>query len=155
MRIILEGADGTGKTTLARILADKYAVDICHCTQYDPTDYNFYFHSIRKNNVIWDRHTIGELIYPGVFNRIPKIGTEEVRSILYHAKAIGTKIFILTEDIKIIKERLLRRGTEDTRILNNIEWINNEFLNYSRLYDIPAINTSKMTLGEIFKLVEE
>ena len=42
MRIILEGCDGTGKTTLANILAFKYGLDICHCTASDPSDFQFY-----------------------------------------------------------------------------------------------------------------
>lgn len=155
MRVILEGADGTGKTTLAKILAYKYDLDICHCTQYDPADYDFYRQSIRKNNVIWDRHTVGELIYPSIFNREPKIGTEDARLVIHYAKEEGTKIFILTEDLELIRKRLTERGTEDERILKNIKWINDQFLFYADQYNIPVINTSKMTLNEIFKLVEE
>lgn len=155
MRVILEGADGTGKTTLAKILADKYGLDICHCTQYDPSDYNFYRQSVRKNNVIWDRHTIGELIYPEVFNREPKIGTEDARLVIHYAKEEGTKIFVLTENVDLIIKRLNERGTEDERILTNIKWINDQFLFYADQYNIPVISTSKMTLDEIFKLVEE
>lgn len=155
MRIILEGADGTGKTTLAKILAYKYGLDICHCTQFDPADYDFYRQSVRKNNIIWDRHTIGELIYPKIFFRKNKIGTEDTRLVIHYARKEGTKIFILTEDKDIIKKRLLERGGEDVRILNNIEWINDQFLFYAEQYHIPVIRTSKMTLDEIFKLVEE
>ena len=39
MKIILEGCDGTGKTTLAKLLAEKYGLDICHCTAEDPKDF--------------------------------------------------------------------------------------------------------------------
>lgn len=155
MRIIIEGADGTGKTTLAKILAYKYGLDVCHCTQYDPADYDFYRQSIRKNNVIWDRHTIGELIYPYIFNREPKIGTEDARLVIHYAKKEGSKIFILTEDLELIQKRLIERGTEDERILKNIKWINDQFLFYSDQFHVPVISTSKMTLNEIFKLVEE
>lgn len=154
-RIILEGADGTGKTTLAKILAYKYGLDVCHCTQYDPADYDFYRQSVRKNNVVWDRHTIGELIYPNIFNREPKIGTEDARLVIHYAKKEGSKIFILTEDLELIQKRLIERGTEDERILKNIKWINDQFVFYSDQFHVPVISTSKMTLNEIFKLVEK
>lgn len=154
MRIILEGCDGTGKTTLANILAFKYGLDICHCTASDPSDFQFYKHTVRKDNVIWDRHTIGELIYPEIFSREPKTSTEDARIVLWNAKELGAKCFVLTERPSVIRERLLTRGNEDPRILNNIEKINNEFLFYADQYNIPIINTSYMTLGEIFSMIE-
>lgn len=154
-RIILEGADGTGKTTLANILAFKYGLDICHCTQHDPADFEFYKESVRKNNIIWDRHTIGELIYPSIFKRKQQIATEDARIVLWNARELGTKVFVLTEDPLLIQNRLLNRGGEDPRIFNNIEKINDQFLFYADKFHIPVISTSKMTLNEIFKLVEE
>ena len=76
--VILDGCDGTGKTTLAKIIAAKYGWDICHCTGDDPKDYEFYRQTGKKQNVVWDRHTIGELIYPTVFNRKPELATAAV-----------------------------------------------------------------------------
>lgn len=154
-RIILEGPDGAGKTTLAKILADKYGLDVCHCTQHDPADYDFYRQSVRKNNVVWDRHTIGELIYPQVFSRYPKIGTEDARLVIHYAKEEGTKIFVLTEDLELIRKRLDERGTENKKIIENIKWINDQFVFYANQFHIPVISTSKMTLNEMYKLVEE
>ena len=155
MKIILEGCDGTGKTTLAKILAEKYGLDICHCTQHDAADYEFYRQTLRKENVVWDRHTIGELIYPRVFNRKPCLGTENARLIRHYAKEEGAKIFVLTADIETIRERLLERGNENVNILNNIERIDHEFKFYAEQFHIPVIDTSKMTLQQIFDLIEE
>lgn len=153
MRIILEGADGVGKTTLAKILADKYNLDICHCTQYDPADYNFYRESVRKNDVIWDRHTLGELIYPTIFERKQQIATEDARLVIHHALELDTKVFVLTTDLETIRYRLIHRGTEDPRILYNIESINQQFINIAKAFCIPIIDTSTMTLGDIYNLV--
>lgn len=155
MRIILEGADGVGKTTLANILSFKYGLDICHCTQHDPADFHFYKESVRKNNVIWDRHTIGELIYPKIFNRKQQITGEDARIVLWNAKELGTKIFVLTEDPLLLQMRLLNRGGEDSRIFDNIEMINNQFVFYAEQFNIPVISTSSMTLNEIFTMVEK
>ena len=155
MRIILEGADGVGKTTLANILAFKYGLDICHCTQHDPADFRFYKESVRKNNVIWDRHTIGELIYPGIFNRKQQITGEDARIVLWNAKELGAKIFVLTEDLFLLQKRLLDRGGEDPRIFDSINRINNLFVFYAEQFNIPVISTSSMTLDEIFNMVEK
>lgn len=155
MKIILEGVDGAGKTTLAKILAEKYGLDICHCTQYDAADYDFYRQTVRKENVVWDRHTIGELIYPTIFDRKQQISTEDVRLVIHYAKEAGAKIFVLTADMDVIYRRLNERGNEDFRIYENVDYIDNLFRFYADQYHVPVINTSKMTLQEIFNLVEE
>ena len=156
MRIILEGCDGTGKTTLAKILAEKYGLDVCHCTQHDAKDYSFYRQTVRKDNVVWDRHTLGELIYPKIFNRKQEIGPEEARLVMHYARKEGTKIFVLTCDHDVIMERLKKRNPpEDNRILDNISKIDDSFKFYAGHFFVPVIDTSKMTLQEIFDLVEE
>lgn len=154
MRIVLEGVDGVGKTTLAKILAYKYNLDICHCTQYDASDYNFYKQTLRKENVIWDRHTIGELIYPTIFNRKQQVSIEEVEDILNFAKLENIKVFVLTTDMDKIKDRLSKRGNENKHILDNLDWINEQFKLYANKFNVKIIDTSKMTLEEIFNLIE-
>lgn len=155
MRIILEGCDGTGKTTLANLLASKYNLDICHCTTVDPNDFQFYKQAVRKNNVVWDCYAIGELIYPEIFSRKTDISPEDVRIILWNIKELGGKCFVLTERPSVIKKRLLAKGIKDFKILGNIEKINNEFIFYANQYNIPVINTSYMTLSEIFEMIEK
>lgn len=155
MRIILEGCDGTGKSTLARLLADKYKLDLCHCTQSDPGDFEFYKQTARKDNVVWDRHTIGELIYPDVFGRKQKLSPEDARLVIYLARRAGAKILVLTADIDEIRRRLTARGTEDQRVLDKLEWIDERFKWFADMFDIPVIDTTKMMLQEIFTLVEQ
>lgn len=155
MRIILEGVDGAGKTTLAKILAEKYKLDICHCTQRDAADFEFYSQTTRKDDVVWDRHTIGELIYPDVFGRKQQISVEDARLTIHYFREQGGKVFVLTADDEVIKQRLLARGTEDYRIIQLCEDINHLFVKYAEAFCIPVIDTSKMTLNEIFNLMEE
>lgn len=155
MKIILEGADGTGKTTLAKILADRYGLDICHCTQDDPGDYDFYRQTLRKENTVWDRHTLGELIYPSVFDRKQKIGPEDARLLMHYAKEEGVKIFVLTADSHTMLKRITTRGNEDPRVIVNLNSIDRLFKRYADEFRVPIIDTSKMTLQEIFNLVEE
>lgn len=155
MRVIIEGCDGTGKTTLAKILAEKYNLDMCHCTQHDGKDYDFYFQTLRKENVIWDRHTLGELIYPEIFDRRPEITLEEVANLMRYVKENNIKIFVLTADQETLRKRLLSRGTEDYRIIKNCNEIDKQFKDFAAYFSIPVIDTTKMTLSEIYDLVKE
>lgn len=154
-RIIIEGCDGTGKSTLARLYANEYGLDYCHCTSTDPTDYSFYKNTIRKDNTVWDRHTIGELIYPKIFNRQQQISTEDARLVLAYGRNVGAKIFVLTADLDAIKERLEKRGGEDPRILDNLEFIDSQFRFFADQYAVPVIDTSKLTIAELFELIEK
>lgn len=155
MKIIIEGCDGVGKTTLVNLLANKYGLDVCHCTQHDPADFDFYKQTARKENIIWDRHTIGELIYPKVFNRKQQISPEDARIVLSYAKENGGKIFVLTAPNLTIRKRLLERNIpEDSKIMENIEMINDAFLFYAKAFNLPVIDTSCMNINEIFNMVE-
>nr|DAH90995.1 MAG TPA: putative nucleotide kinase [Caudoviricetes sp.] len=155
MKIILEGVDGAGKTTLAKILAEKYGLDICHCTQYDAADYDFYRQTVRKENVVWDRHTLGELIYPKIFNRKQQIGTEDARLVMHYAKQEGVIVLVLTADMPVLYERLdMRKEKEHKLIMENLDYINEQFKFYANEFHVPIIDTTKMTLQQIFDLVE-
>lgn len=153
MKIILEGCDGSGKTTLAKLLANECGLDYCHCTASDPGDFEFYSNTARKDNVVWDRHTIGELIYPHVFNRPAQITTEDARIVLAKARSEGAKVFVLTASMDVIKERLNKRGGENPKILENLDYINDQFVFYAQQFCIPVIDTSALTLNQLFGLV--
>lgn len=155
MRVILEGVDGAGKTTLAKILAERYGLDIAHCTQADAADYAFYRQTLRKENIVWDRHTLGELIYPKVFNRKAQIATEDARLITHYAKEEGVKILVLTADMPVLLERLNKRvPKENFLIMDNLDFIDSQFKFFAEHFHLPVIDTSKMTLNEIFNLIE-
>ena len=155
MKIILEGCDGTGKTTLAKMLADRYHLDICHCTSKDPKDFEFYKQTARKEDVVWDRHTIGELIYPDVFDREPQITPEDARIILGHARENGGKVFVLTAADDVIYGRLMSRDVpEDPRVLAQLMFINKRFKFFAEYFCVPIIDTSKLTINEIFDMID-
>ena len=154
MRIVLEGVDGAGRTTLAKILADKYGLDICHCTQHDAADFGFYSQTLRKENVVWDRHTVGELIYPKIFDRKMQMSPEDARLVTWYGREVDVRFFVLTADMDVIYSRLNERGNEDTRIYENISYIDHMFKFYAKNFYIPIIDTTKMTLQEIFNLIE-
>ena len=110
----------------------------------------------RKDNVVWDRHTLGELIYPKVFGRERQCCPEDARIVLTLGKQeLGLKTLVLTADLDVLKARLEARGNEHPSILKYLAWIDEQFRWYAADFNLPLIDTSKMTLDEIFKLIEE
>lgn len=149
MKIIIEGCDGTGKTTLAKQLAEKYELDVIHVTNRDSNCFGFYYFSIGKEDVVWDRNMIGEVIYPNIFERKGKIDAIDLKFLIDRAKSEGVIFLILTADHDEIYRRLYDRGNEMLRILNNFRDIDNQFRCIAKIHDIPLIDTSKISFEEI------
>lgn len=140
MKIVLEGCDGVGKTSIAKILAERYGLDIVHMTSDDPKDFLFYDQSLRKENVIYDRNVIGERVYPHVFKRPFELLDSELTAIIDRHKDVH--FFVITADDEEIRRRLHSRGYENDKIVENIELINTKFKLLAVINDIPVIDTT-------------
>lgn len=143
MRIIIEGADGTGKTTLAEQLANEFGLGLMHISNKDPNDLDFYYQLLRKDDVVYDRNLIGEMIYPKIFNRPGKLKEYELDYLMAKAEDLGFKIFVLTADDETLIKRLSQKE-EFNCVKDNISRINEDFLKYAGKYNLPVINTSKL-----------
>lgn len=66
MLVVLEGCDGTGKSTMAKRIASVLNAEIIHCSTKTPNDYDF-FHNIieasKTNNIVADRFFYGQFVY--------------------------------------------------------------------------------------------
>lgn len=161
MRIIIEGCDGTGKTSVAKILAEKYGCDLVHMTGDDPKDRDFYFQSIRKENVVYDRNVIGEMVYPYVFNRNPQLQHSDCIDILKGAHTLHVYVFVLTAKPETCKQRLMRRGNECKEVLDKLDYINAKFKTLAYECDhigVIEIDTTMLTIDQtaakIIKIIE-
>ena len=66
MLIILEGCDGTGKTTLANMLKPLLGAEIVHCTTQTPNTYGFFnniIYAAQKKHIIVDRFCYSQFVY--------------------------------------------------------------------------------------------
>lgn len=72
MKIIIEGPDGAGKTTLARELGEHLKWPVQHLTGSDDKVFmrNQFMNASVRNNVILDRYIISNLAYSYVFNGV-------------------------------------------------------------------------------------
>lgn len=153
MKIILEGCDGTGKTTLAKKLQDKYGIDYVHVTRNDPSTFEFYSQTMFKTNIVWDRHFIGEMIYPTVFNRKGNLRMAQFEILLELARSEKIVILILTAD----NETLIKNNNrpEYPEVIKNLLLINDQFKAFGDIYKIPIINVFKTNFDDIVKIIEK
>lgn len=152
-KIIIEGCDGTGKTTLCKKLAEHYGLDIVHVTSKDPNDFDFYRQLLRKTNVVFDRHFVGELIYPVIYNRVGKLsftGASYLRNICIEE---GVVVIVLTADIEEIRKRLQVRG-EETFVFNALPRILDQFSYLAEHLQIRMFDTSKDSFESICHYID-
>jgi thymidylate kinase len=67
-RIILEGSDQQGKTTLANYLREQLGWEINHFGK-PKENFNFFIDYITKPNVISDRNFLSEIVYSKINNK--------------------------------------------------------------------------------------
>lgn len=127
MNVIIEGPDATGKTTLSEKLKQKYNMDYMHLTSKTPNDLKFHLELLDNDNMVYDRFMCGEIVYPQIYNRPPKLTFEEACKIMNRIVDNGDILVIMyASDINVIKERLIARGEFD--YLKEIEEQNKLFI---------------------------
>ena len=111
MLIILEGADGAGKSTIAKRLARILNARIIHCTKDTPNDLA-YFRSIlyasEEQHIIADRFCYGQFVYQSEEER--KLTQDELYRLEADMLNMGAKVVYVTASEKTIETRLNNRN---------------------------------------------
>lgn len=122
MLIVLEGCDGSGKTTIANNLkAIMPNAEIVHCTTQTPNDFEFFMQLIlaaETRDIIADRFCYGQFVYQ----------PEEERHLtdkqLCHLETVmiaqGAKVIHVSAPVGTIKTRLGWRNEEPMHPVDEI-----------------------------------
>ena len=117
MNVILEGPDATGKTTLAEKLKKKYGMSVHHSTTKTRNDLAYHIDLLDyRTNTVFDRFSVGEYVFPKIYNRPDKLAAEDFTTI--DKRIIDNNdmfIIFVCSDLSILNERLIARG-EDSYI---------------------------------------
>ena len=73
MRVCLEGPDGSGKSTLVEYLQKNFNMKMIHSSSETANDLEYHMGLLEDNNVVLDRANLGEIVYPAIYNRAPKM----------------------------------------------------------------------------------
>lgn len=111
MLIVLEGCDGSGKTTVAANLANILPnAEIIHCTRETPNDYEF-FHGLIKagdtRNIIADRFCYGQFVYQEAKDR--PMDENDLLLLEIEMLSHGVKVIHVAAPVEEIAERLYLR----------------------------------------------
>lgn len=117
MKIIIEGARCTGKSTLAKNLNDLTGAAVYHATS--ETDNSLAWHTkqlMDGEDKILDRFQIGEIVYSKYYNRSPKI---RIREMFMMPSLAHDSLFIILHmgsgDERMLRHRMKKRFLETGR----------------------------------------
>lgn len=141
--IICSGMDAVGKSYLCEKLVKKYNLNVIHSTAKTSNTLEYHLNLLDYHtNTFFDRFHTGEIVFPFIYNREPKI-TEEEFNMITQRIIDNNDLYIImySSDFNIIKKRLEERG-EDTaweieeqakRYKEIAEYVKNKF-NYKNFY---------------------
>ena len=112
MLIVLEGCDGTGKSSIAKLIqAVMPNAEIIHCTAETPNDFKFFFKLIdigQYKNLILDRGMYGQFVYQSPEDR--KLSHKQLRSLEMRMLETGAKVVHVTAMKQTVEDRLNSRS---------------------------------------------
>ncbi|MGL4792456.1 MAG: hypothetical protein ACRC23_01900 [Aeromonas jandaei] len=131
--IVVEGTDGTGKSTFAKELAEKYNLMYMHIDGNHPNTYQSYatmlcdlISDINKegkySGVVFDRAWYGELVYGPVYRSESRISPHEIQKLEYIISTILDLDFkkylcvnTIANKLKVYKERGEEEASHDEK----------------------------------------
>lgn len=113
-----------GKSTLAKYLANKFNLEILHSSSETKNDLDYHIELIEKDNIVLDRANLGEIVYPLIYGREPKMTLDEQA---YFMTFCSTQkviyIIFYASNFNTLKDRLFNRG-DTKQVLNNAKRLN-------------------------------
>lgn len=114
MLIVLEGCDGSGKSSLANLLAnlcyDPGMVEVIHATRETPNDMEWFMGIMdraKDHTIIMDRAFWGQFVYQKPSER--KLGFEDLRKLECRLAEEGKLIYVYSPE-RVITRRLCNRN---------------------------------------------
>lgn len=109
--IVLEGIDGSGKTTLANILSQVLNAEVIHATRETPNDWDWFsgiMDKAKTKNIIMDRAFWGQFAYQKPSERA--LSFEQLHDLEHSLAVEGGKLIYVTANKEDIESRLASRS---------------------------------------------
>ena len=134
MLIVIEGCDGSGKSTLSNFLSDLLGGTVVHLSSNTTNNYATMMHIIESsedNIVIMDRSMYGQFVYQTEEERTEKnwLREKDLSEIEAYMLSVGVVPILCISDEETLKHRIAQRGDSATEFdkLNQLE-VQNRFI---------------------------
>lgn len=150
MVVMLDGCDGTGKTSISEKLANKLGCNIIRLTNGGDRSLMAYRELYSCKNVVHDRTFLSEVVYPKYFHRDSRLVSSDEAALfkLFRAK-FKNNTFILTASDNAIRERIGKRGDEFISDMNLFKQINADYIRLAKKEGYHIIDTTNKSIDVI------
>ena len=156
--IIIEGIDGTGKTTLAEELT-KLGYEKYHLS-YEEKSEEGYLRILQKDthSLVLDRSFISELVYGPILRNFSRINCKQTKNIISQYQKATTRIIYLKSSKESLQERR-KKDAEDIEMINKYyEALDSRYDRVIKImrqyYPVIEIDTSKHNMEAVMKMLE-
>lgn len=142
MIIIIEGPDGSGKTTLANKLSEQTGYPIEHRSKPETEEekkkmYDMYLQMCKsKRNVILDRCWYSEIVYGTVMRDASMISIYDMYALEKQLSKVGALLIYCTDTESALWRRATKRGEDYITSRDDFRSICEQ---YNKLMDMPHI----------------
>ena len=151
MRIILDGPDCVGKSTITEKLANSLGCNIVRLTYNGDRSLKAYYQMMTVDNVVHDRSFISEIIYPKYFGRACRLDFDYEKYLHKLIDNLSIKLIILTASPETLEKRMRSRGDDYINNIDKLAKINRDYLEYAREHNIAVIDVTNKSIDEIVK----
>lgn len=146
MNIVIEGCDGTGKTTLAKHLCERLGLYYWH--ESNPRNLEEYTSMLSSGGVVFDRFCFGQFVYNTEQER--KLSLEELKYLVNDVFAKTHTLFIYVDlSTDNIIARLNDRGEiADGHRADAVKWVKNIRGTYRELFDKTKVKYIEINGGD-------
>lgn len=122
MNIVIEGCDGTGKSTLAEYLCKRLNLYYWH--ESAPRTLEEYKQMLIPGGVVFDRFCFGQFVYNTPDER--KLSEEELKELIQFFKETQTLLLYVDAHTEVIVSRLIERGEgSKDQMCDMDKWVKN------------------------------
>ena len=155
MNIILEGPDASGKTLYAQKIAE-YGYNYQKCSPGSHAkesflDKSYFEECLEKDNMVFDRFFISELVFSSLYDRDSAITFSDVNKMISKNLDNIKLIILYASDLETLTARLIERGEFD--YLEEIDRQNKLFANFA--YVFAAYESDNIILIDVSKYNKE
>lgn len=150
MKIIVDGPNNVGKSSIIETITEYLDLDVVHCSKHSEISRDYFIDLLNRDNIILDRGPISELVYSEIYERDFKFNQKDVKDILQNLSKDVIYVILLS-DKRTLHRNYELKGEKDFSENNN-KFISQElklFSKYGEMFNCFVVEDYDFSFKDI------